>query len=78
MSETLGAKMKKSVAGQQTCQQQLDIDAVLNEDLGTFLRILTNLSVTLRDLGYPEEGKTLLGVKRDILQRLSETIERPN
>lgn len=70
--------MKKSLSGQQSCERGPEIDAVLDEDLGTFLRILTNLSGTLRDLGYPEEGEMLIGVKTDILQRLRDTIALAN
>lgn len=75
---TQGAGMKKSLSGQQSCERRPEIDAVLDEDLGTFLRILTNLSGTLRDLGYPEEGEMLIGVKTDILQRLRDTIALAN
>lgn len=70
--------MKKTVAGQQPSRRRPEIDAALDEDLGTFLRILTNLSGTLRDLGYPDEGEMLMGVKTDILQRLRDTLSLPN
>ena len=70
--------MKKNIAGQQPRQHQPDTNAVLGDDLGTFLRILVNLSATLRDLGYPEEGEMLIGVKADILERLGETTPFPN
>jgi hypothetical protein len=70
--------MKKSIAAQQPRRHQSDTNAVLGEDLGTFLRILVNLSATLRDLGYPEEGEMLIGVKADILERLHETATFPN
>ena len=53
-------------------------DAIQGEDLGTFLRILVNLSATLRDLGYPEEGEMLIGVKADTQERLRETATFPN
>jgi len=70
--------MKKTVTGQQPSRRRSEKDAVLDEDLGTFLRILTNLSGTLRDLGYPDEGEMLMGVKTDILQRLRDTLSLPN
>ena len=70
--------MKKTLPGQQQRRHQPDTDAVLGEDLGTFLRILVNLSATLRDLGYPEEGEMLMGVKTDILERLRATAAFPN
>jgi hypothetical protein len=70
--------MKKSIAAQQPRRRQPDTNAVLGEDLGTFLRILVNLSATLRDLGYPDEGEMLMGVKADILERLRETATFPN
>ena len=78
LSNDLGGEMKKTVAGQQPSNRRPEIDAVLDEDLGTFLRILTNLSGTLRDLGYPDEGEMLMGVKTDILQRLRDTILLPH
>ena len=70
--------MKKNLAGQQPNRRRPEIDAVPDEDLGTFLRILGNLSGTLRDLGYPEEGEMLMGVKADILQRLRASVAFPN
>jgi hypothetical protein len=70
--------MKKSIAAHQPQRHQPDTNAVLGEDLGTFLRILVNLSGTLRDLGYPEEGEMLMGVKTDILERLRATAAVPN
>jgi len=73
-----GANMKKNVTCQQPRRRRPEIDAALGKDLGTFLRILTNLSGTLRDLGYPEESDMLLGVKTDILQRLQDTLSLPN
>jgi hypothetical protein len=73
-----GAEVKNSSDGQPPLRRRPKIDAVLDEDLGTFLNILTNLSETLRDLGYPDEGAILIDVKKDILKRLAATIERPN
>ena len=70
--------MKKNIATQQSRRHQSDTNAILGEDLGTFLRILVNLSATLRDLGYPDEGEMLIGVKADILERLRETAIFPN
>ena len=68
-----GADMKRNLAGRQPGPRRPDIDAALDEDLGTFLSILNNLSKTLRDLGYPEEGEMLMGVRTDIQQRLRAT-----
>lgn len=65
--------MKKNMAEQHPDPRRPDIDAALDEDLGTFLNILNNLSKTLRDLGYPEEGEMLMGVRTDIQQRVRAT-----
>jgi hypothetical protein len=62
--------MKKDIAGRFSEAMRSDTDATLDEELGTFLSILNNLSKTLRDLGYPEEGEMLMGVRTDIQQRL--------
>ncbi len=70
--------MKKNLDDQPPHRRRPKLDAVQDEDLGTFLNILTNLSETLRVLGYPDEGDTLIDVKKDILQRLAATIERVN
>ena len=70
--------MKKPIASQKPRERRPELDAALGEDLGTFLRILTNLSGTLRDLGYPDEGEMLMGVKTDILQRLRDTVSLAN
>ena len=70
--------MKKDIAGRFSEAMQSDADTTLDEELGTFLSILNNLSKTLRDLGYPEEGEMLMGVRTDIQQRLRISQSFPN
>jgi hypothetical protein len=73
-----GAEMKKDIAGQFLIAGGSETDGVPDEELGTFLSILNNLSKTLRDLGYPEEGEMLMGVRADIQQRLRISQTFPN
>ena len=70
--------MKKSPANRESHFRRPKIEAVSDEELAIFLRILSNLSGTLRDLGYPEEGEMLMGVRLDLEQRIQETGDLPN
>jgi len=57
---------------------QAGTDANAADDVDMFLRILADLSGTLRDLGYPGESRMLMGVKTDIQQRLRAAMPTPN
>jgi len=70
--------MKKKIASQYSKVGLSDVEVALDEELGTFLSILNNLSKTLRDLGYPDEGEMLMGVRTDIQKRLRAPQVFPN
>jgi len=51
-----------------------EINQLQAEHMRTFLRILRNLSLVLRDLGYPGESTALAAVSLDIQARISRSI----
>ena len=57
---------------------QAGADPSAADDIDMFLRILADLSGTLRDLGYTGESRMLMGVKTDIQQRLRAEMPNPN